>query len=455
MAENALADVPAPEARVAAFAAGLAYDDIPAAVRHEAKRAILNIFATALAGSREPAIDTALGTMTPYSPGGGVSLVGRAERADPLLAAFLNAMAANIFDFDDNHPPTIIHPAAPLAPALFAFAEANPRSGRDVIRAFVLGGEIECRIGNAMSPYHYARGWHITSTCGIFGAAFGVGALLGLDPRQYVWALANAAAQSAGLVETLGTMAKSLSVGNAARQGMMAALLAKDGFSGPAGPLTGERGFLRVYGDPPDISALTDGLGDHWEIATNTYKPYPAGVVLNPVLDACLEVAARPGFQASDVVSIELTGHPLLRQRTDRPNVATGRESQVSAQHAVAIALKRGKAGLDEFTDVAVAETLRDGRPEITFHDDPAMDIAEAVFRATLRDGARLETRVAAARGAPENPLSDAEIEAKLKALAERVGFAQPLGPLIDAVWALDAAEDAGAVSRLAALDPS
>jgi 2-methylcitrate dehydratase PrpD len=439
------------ERQWAGFAANLQSSQIPAAVLHEAKRSVLNIIATTFSGGQEPAVEKALATMTQFSAGGSVSLVGRKETTDPALAAFLNAMAANIFDYDDNHPATIVHPSAPLAPALFAFAEHRPVSGAALLRAFILGGEIECRLGNAISPYHYARGWHITSTCGIFGAAVGVGALAGLSPQQFVWALGNAAAQSGGVVETLGTMSKSLSVGNAARLGLLSALLAADDYSGPPAPLSGERGFLKVYADQANAAALTQGLGEVWEIAKNTYKPYPAGIVLNAVIDAALAFAARPGFRAEEVVGVELRGNPFLRQRTDRPDVTTGREAQVSAQHAIAIAFKRGEAGLDAFSDAAVAETLRDGRPEIVFTDDPGMDIAgvHATFR--MADG-RVETvSIDAARGSPANPLTDAELEDKLRMLADRAGFSRPTQPLIDAIWSLDSAADAGAVSRLAA----
>ena len=152
------------------------------------------------------------------------------------------------------------------------------------------------------------------------------------------------------------------------------------------------------------------------------------------------------------MVGVELRGHPLLRQRTDRPAVATGREAQVSAQHAIAIAFRRGEAGLDAFSDAAVAETLRDGRPEVRFTDDPSMDIAgvQAVFR--MADGTSETLTIEAARGSPANPLTDAELEEKLTMLAARAGFSRPVGPLIDAIWQLDTLEDAGQVSQLAAL---
>jgi len=374
--------------RLAAFARQTQWQDIPETVRHEAKRSLLNGFATALGGCREPAIDKSLAALHRFAGGTACGLIGRRERGDMLFAAYLNAVSANVFDFDDTHPATVIHPTAPVAPALFAFAETERRDGHALMRAFILGGEIECRLGNAVSPYHYARGWHITATCGVFGAAVGIGALLGLTEEQFSWTFANAGAQAAGLVENLGTMSKSISVGNAARNGITSALLAAEGFSGPAAPLEGTRGFLPVYTDVPRVDALFDGLGETWEIGKNTYKPYPTGVVLNPVMEACIDLHRKGVLTAEDVAEVELTGNSFLRQRTDRPGVTTGRESQVSAQHAIAIALRRGRAGLAEFSDAAVAETLRDGiRPTVRFVDDDSYDIESVRMVIRTRKG--------------------------------------------------------------------
>lgn len=440
-----------PEARLAAFAAGLRLDDIPERVRHEARRSLVNVFATALAGSREPAVDIVVRTMAPCTGAHTATLIGRSEGGDAGLAAFVNAMSANIFDFDDTHQATVIHPAAPVFAALFAQAEAAGASGAGLLRGFVIGGEVECRIGNAMSPYHYARGWHITSTCGVFGAAAGVGALLGLDAGRMLHALGTAAVQSSGLVEALGTMAKSISVGGAARNGLLSARLAAGGLSGPPAPLSGQRGYLRVHADPPRPEALTDGLGSDWEIAANTYKPYPGGIVLHPLIDAVLELRDRHGLTLADVASVEVTGHPLLRERTDRPDVVTGREGQVSAQHAVSIVLLRGRAGLDEFTDEAVAETRRAGRPPFSFHDDPARGIESAELVVHTRAGGTLRKAVAAALGSAGNPLSDAELESKLCELARRVAFKGDARRLAETIWRIDELDDVGEVMRLAA----
>jgi len=436
--------------RLSAFARETHWRDIPETVRHEAKRSLLNGIATALGGCREPAIDKSLAALRRFSGKETCGIIGRCERGDMLLAAYVNAMSANVFDFDDTHPATVIHPTAPVAPALFAFAETKRCDGAALLRAFVLGGEIECRIGNAIAPYHYARGWHITSTCGVFGAAVGAGALIGLSEAQFCWALGNAAAQSAGLVGMLGTMSKSISVGNAARNGLASALLAAEGFSGPPAPLEGAHCFLPVYADAPRLDALLDGLGETWEIGKNTYKPYPVGVVLNPVMEACLDLHRKGAVAAEDVAEVELTGNPFLRLRTDRPDVSTGRESQVSAQHAIAIALRRGRAGLAEFSDAAVAETARDGiRPKVRFIDDDTYDIESVRMVIRTRQGAVHTVDIKDTRGGSVNPMSDADLTEKLAMLAEYGGFGRDTAPLADAVWSLDRAPDAGALMKL------
>ena len=152
------------------FVCGAQWEQLPDTVRHEGKRSILNFIATALAGCREDAIEHTLTSLLLFSKGGQATVIGRAERLDALSAAFLNAASGNVFDFDDTHLRTVIHPTAPVAPTLFALAEMRRLTGRDLLLAFALGVELECRLGNAISPEHYARGWHITSTCGTLGA---------------------------------------------------------------------------------------------------------------------------------------------------------------------------------------------------------------------------------------------------------------------------------------------
>ncbi|WP_454688583.1 MmgE/PrpD family protein [Achromobacter aloeverae] len=448
------ADAGAVSAELARFIAASQWEDVPADVRHAACRALLNFFAVALSAARTPTIEAALRAYSRFSAGPQASLAGRAERVDMPTASALNAMAANLYDFDDTHHPTIIHPTSPIAPALFALAEARPVSGRQLLHAFVLGVEAACRIGNAISPEHYARGWHITSTCGVFGSALAAGRCLGLDAAQNVHVIGAAAVQAGGLVETLGTAVKSISVGNAARNGLLSSFLVLEGFDGPARPLEGERGFLRVVSDAPRFTEITQGLGDRWELLNNAYKPYPCGVVLNPVIDACLDLARDPAIADGGwrgVVSIELLGHPLLRQRTDRPAISNGRQSQVCAQHAVAVSLVRGRAGLAEFSDEAAADpTLRALGSRVVFRDDAGMSVDAVKVHVVFADGKTLQRDISAPRGSLARPLEDREIEQKLRQLNHDGGVNVDADRLIDAVWSLEHAADGSLPMRLA-----
>jgi 2-methylcitrate dehydratase PrpD len=424
------------------------WEDIPAPVRHQAKRSFMNYFAVAIAGCRTPPVEIALRSLSEFSGGKQVTLVGRSERIDALSAAFLNAAGANVYDFCDTHVRTVIHPTAPVAPALLAYAELRPVRGADLLLAFILGNEVEDRIGNAISPSHYNRGWHITSTCGVFGAAAGAGKLASLDARQMVSALGTAATQAAGLCECLGTASKSASVGNAARNGLWSALLAEKGFDGPPEPLAGVQGFYNALAETPDFSEVTDGWGDSWQIMATSYKPYPCGFVINPVLDCVLDW--RRDHPAAVVTGVVVRGNPLLGIRTDRPNISTGRESQVSVQHAVAAALLTGKAGVEQFNDACARDPeVTTLRSKIQVLRDESFSTIAAAVDITTADGKIHKLSQTAARGSDVNPFADSDLEAKLRTAAAGWDPSHDITPLIDAIWALDQNAD---VSRLASL---
>ncbi|MDN3987632.1 MmgE/PrpD family protein [Zwartia vadi] len=430
------------------------WENIVPAVRHEAKRSLLNYFAVGFAGSHDPTIDKLVSLYTSFSANQQASIVGRTERTDMLNAAALNAMSANVFDYDDTHLQTVIHPTAPIAAALLAYAEINRVTGRDFLQALILGMEVECRVGNAISPYHYGRGWHITSTCGALGAAIAVGWLLRLSPQQLNWALGGAANQACGIVETLGTMVKSLSVGNAARNGMLSALLAAQDFDGPIAPLDGVRGFLNVMGEQPDLDCINERFGEHWEMSLNTYKPYPCGIVLNPVIEACLQLSSRQELvnnHGQRIESVEVTGQKLLRDRTDRPGVKSGRESQVSAQHAVPVSLLRGRAGLAEFSDEAVNDPIiRALGEKVRFTVDDTMSIDAAKVTLHYIGAPSVTVFVEQARGSTGRPLTDQDLEEKCKVLSAQANADCDVDRLIRTVWEIDSIEDAGTLMALA-----
>lgn len=438
--------------RLCDFALSCRWDDIPGPVRREAVRSLVNGVGTALGGAGDEGVRRLTKAMLGFSAGSTTTLIGRSERADMLTASFLNGAAVNVFDFDDTHEGTIIHPTAPILPVVFALAEHSAVAGRDLLAAFVVGVEIECRLGNAISPGHYRKGWHITSTCGVFGAALAAGRLLGLDGAQMHAALGIASAQSSGLVETLGSMAKSVGVGASARGGLLAALLAQEGLEGPRQPLEGPRGFLAVMSEGLDMAAATKGLGSEWELLRNMYKPYPCGVVLNPVIDACLELRAEPEFDATRIARIEVRGNPLLKERTDRPEASNGRESQVSAQHAIAVALARGSCGVRDFSDEAVADlAVRAVRSRVAaVTADPSLSVDTIVLSVELTGGALVEKRVDVPRGSLGRPLSDAEIEAKFRALAAFGAPAVDVERLLPALWSIGESNEAATAIALA-----
>jgi 2-methylcitrate dehydratase PrpD len=431
------------------FVARFPRQEVPAALCHEAKRSLLNFFGCALASARDPAVETAIRVLRPFSGAGESSLIGRAERLDAMAASFVNAVAANLLDYDDTHLETVIHPTAPVAPPLLALAEQRGLPGAEVLHAFLLGAEVECRIGNSVSPGHYARGWHITATCGVFGAAAACARLLGLDGAQTWHALGIAASQAAGVVENLPSAAKNVGVGNAARNGLFAALLAQQGYTAAPAAIEGPLGWARAAGDAPRLVAIAEGLGERWEIMKNTYKPYPCGIVLHAVIDACLDLRTRHGLSADDVAAAVVRGHPLLLARGDRP-VENEREARVSIHHSVAVAVAFGVTGVREFslpvvTDPAIAALRRKVRAEV----DDALPVGAAAVEVQTVGGGTLRSVVTHARGSRERPLSDQELEAKFAENARLGGFAGDPARLTEQVWRLDEASGVGPLMDL------
>ena len=371
---------------LARFLAQSRWENVPAAIRHEGKRGILNALGCILAGRDDPAI----------------AIV---RKVFPLEDALIDAAAATAHDYDDTHLPTVIHATPPVAAVVLSIARKQKVSGAELMHAFVLGVETSCRMGNAVMPGHYERGWHITSTCGVFGATAAAAKLLRLDERRTASALGIAATQASGLVEVLGSMARVLNAGFAARNGLAAARLAAGGFEGPRAPIEGLRGFVNVFGGNGGLSQLAQQLGERWEMKQIAHKPYPSGVVLHALIDACLE--HREELRIAQSIQVHLS--PLAVERTDRPEPRNAIEARLSAQHAVAVALLHGEAGLAQFSDAAAVDgEVQALRGRIAVAADPNLDKMAARIRA---DGAVIEAPAS-------QPMDDARLEAKFARLA-------------------------------------
>lgn len=424
--------------RLAEFVTASRWEQLSLELRHEGKRSLLNFIGCALGVAHAPLIEMALRALLPLSGAERVTILGRAERLDPLGAAFVNAVGGNLLDYDDTHLRTVIHPSAPVAPAALALAEQRGLSGAEMLHAFILGAEVACRIGNAVSPGHYARGWHITSTCGVFGSAAASARLLGLDASRTWHALGIAASQSSGVVENLPSAAKNVGVGNAARNGLFAALLAEQGYAAAPAAIEGALGWARAMGDTPDVAEIIGDLGTRWEIQKNTYKPYPCGIVMHAVIDACLVLRREHGLGPAEIAEVVISGDQLLLDRGDRA-VATDRDARVSIHHCAAVALLFGAAGLKEFSDYTVHApeviALRD-RIKARLNADTARGAATATVLA--RDGRTLTTTVVHALGSVERPLSDRDIEVKVRDLARHGAFKGRIDDAIAETWRIE-----------------
>ena len=420
------------------------------AVDHEAHRTFLNWLGCAVGAAQHEAADAALAAVRMLEPAAQATVLGRRDRVDMASAALINGITSHTFDFDDTHLKTIIHPAGPVASALLALAEHTGSSGRDVIDALVLGIDVSCRVGNMMYPEHYDRGWHITGSTGMLGAAAGCSRLLRLDARKTQMALGIAASQPVGMREQFGTMTKPFHPGGAARAGLMAALLASRGYTASPKALEAPRGFAQTVSTKNDWTQVTGELGQRFEISFNSYKPFACGIVIHPSIDACVQLRDR-GVRPEQVERIELKVHSLVLELTGNKEPADGLLAKFSVYHGCAAGLTFGRAAEQEFSDAIVnrPDMVALRRKVIATVDD-SIDEASVDVTAVLTNGERVHVVVEHAIGSIENPMTDALLEGKFHGLSDPILGAAAGIKLIEACWLLGEAKDVRELVALA-----
>ena len=430
---------------LASFALDIRSSDIPDDVRHEARRALLNIVGCALGGARHDAVERAMRALAPLSGPAAASVLGRSERLDPPLAALMNGIASHVLDYDDTMPKNYGHHSSPVASALLAYASANRVRGNDVLDAFVVGFDVSARVANAVYPAHYDAGWHITGTAGVFGAAAAIGRLLGLGVEEMVWALGLAATQAAGLREMFGSMGKAFHPGRAAQNGYQSALLARAGFTSGERSIEGPRGFAAVTAATFDLSRVTTGLGSQFELRDNTYKPFPCGIVIHPTIDAGIQIHDEHHPDPSSIVAVRVGVAPLVLDLCNQKAITSGLQGKFSVYHGAAVGLVRGRAGLREFTDDAVNDSaLRRVRELVTAFGDPVITEDQARVEVKLSDGRVLTRFVEASLGNLARPLSDTQLEVKFREQAALVLPPAAIDRLMEVCWGIDRIEWAG-----------
>ncbi len=414
--------------RVAEWIAGFDLDRVSSEVRERACLCCLDTVGVALAGASEPA-SRIVQQVVASEGGAACGVFGTRLRASASGAALANGTAAHALDYDDMCFVSLAHPSAPLVASALAAAELAGASGSAVLDAYIVGFEIEARLGRVMNPRHYQRGWHCTSTLGTIGAAAAASRLLGLDQWAAGHALAIAASEASGLKENFGTMVKPLHAGLAARNGVVAALLAKSGMTASEAALEGPQGFLTAMDSQrPALDEEIADLGRRWEILDTgiTVKLYPSCAGTHPSLDAILDLRQREQFTAADVdrIVIEVDSITPTVLIYERP--ATGLEAKFSMPFCAAAAVVFGRVGIETFD----ADRLHD--PQVTaamarvvMRVDATLDglappLTQARVTVHLRDGRRLHQAANGARGYPGQPASDDELDAKFIACARR-----------------------------------
>lgn len=412
-------------ARLAEFIVKTSLDDLPAAALPLVRNAALDTVGVMLAGAGEPAARLVRQAIRAEGGAPLCTVVGTRMRTSPTWAALANGVAGHAHDFDDTNFALMGHPSAPLFAAALAAAEAQPADGRAVALAYVLGFEIDGTIGSALNPAHYTRGWHATSSIGTIGCAAAAARIFGLDVAETQHALGIAASLASGLKENFGSMTKPYHAGHAARNGVWAALLAREGFTASDSTLEGKQGYIGAFGGSGVLDGALEQLGRVWHCETSriAVKPYPSCALTHPAIDALLDLRERERLTPTDVAEIEVAVGPVVPDVLRHPQPTNGLERKFSMQYCAAAALADGRVDLASFAEGEVPEATRGLMTRVRMvvaNDLPQALEQNAWSRVTVRlgDGRTLTVPPRGALGHPDSPLGDARLREKFLSCA-------------------------------------
>jgi 2-methylcitrate dehydratase PrpD len=444
------ADAPATEA-LARFALDAPLARMPAEVHREGVRSLINILGCTLGGARHDAVERTWKALAPFAGREQSSLVGRPERTDALTAALINTLASSINTFDDTHAEAIVHPSGPVIGAVLAEAELRPVSGAELLAAFIVGVEATCRLSKAVSvaPAKGNIAWSQTGiACGI-GAALAVARLMRLDVATAATAVGIAAAQSSGIRALHGSHSTAMMPANAGQVGLRAAHLAAAGVTSSRTAIEARYGFAECFSLSPHLGHVTVGLGQHWDILGNTYKPYPCGIVIHPLIDAALDIAREEKSGADAIAKVAIRANPVAMALCWRRHPKDELEAQVSLYQWVAAALARGRAGIPEGTDAAVADPVIAAlRDRIEVETDAAIPHDGAEMTVTLGNGRAVSRSIRNCIGSRGRPMTDAELDAKFRLAAESILPSDRTDALLKSVRGVESLADAAVLAR-------
>ncbi|SBR46119.1 MmgE/PrpD family protein [Halomonas sp. HL-93] len=426
------------------------------AARHQVKRCLLDYLGAALAGARvlEPRVGKIIGMAGENKDGVGV--IGSSVKIGIETAALINGLSSHVAEMDDGVRFGMIHPGAPIFSALIPMTEKLNVTGNDFIRGVLVGYDAALRLASAMQPTHYRRGYHPTATCGAIGATMGIAAMLGFNAQEMENALAAASVSATGSLKVVdkGSELKPYSVGRAAVLAVHSAIMARAGFSAPEDALNGDTGFLRMTTDEyREELILANGPSGYW-IHSVYVKPYAACRHAHPSIEGTIRILEKAHVLPVDIKNIHITTYHGLAGRHDHKEVSDISAARMSVPFSVALAIKTGSAGINEFTQETVDDAeIRALARKVTIsadqkYTDRVPDQRAAELRLETNDGTVYRELVTFPKGEPENPLTDAELEEKFTNLAGYGGVAVEKSDLLkNEVWQLP--QDLKAFHRL------
>jgi 2-methylcitrate dehydratase PrpD len=420
---------------IADFVVNTQWSEIPAETVELGKKSILDGLGLALSGSKA---ETA-GLIQQYvrsvgCESGTATVLGSGAKYPARFAALVNGIAIHVDDFDDTQLAAakdrvyglLVHPTVCVLPAALATAEVGGKGGKDLLVAYQVGVEVECKIAEAISPRHYDDGFHSTGTCGVFGGASACARLKGLDSIHTARAFAIAASQAAGLRENFGTMTKPFQAGHATESGVVAADLAALGWTGAEQILEAQRGFFHAYGGTYDPAVVMDRLGKPWTLQDPgvSIKPYPSGSLTHPGMTELLRLIQTNSVRSADIEKVEVgTSHNMLNTLIHH-QPTTGLQAKFSMEFCMAILLLDGKADQTKFTDAVVNRPdVQEMISRVRFYTDPEAEKAgydkmTTILKITLKDGQIISGRSDFGKGSPTNPMSYDEVADKFMGCA-------------------------------------
>src|SRR6267143_235760 len=456
---------------VSNFVATTTYRDIPDKVIELGKKSILDGLGLALAGSRaQTGIVCRQYLETLGICDGKATLIGSARKASARFAAFVNGVSIHADDFDDTQLSAakdrvyglLVHPTVPVLPAILALSAQRNISGKELMLAYHVGVEGECKIAEAISPRHYQDGFHSTGTCGVFGSAAASAKLLGFDQSKILNTFGLVASQCGGLRENFGTMTKPFQAGHAAESGVVSADLVALGWTAAQQILEADRGFFHAFGGSYDPAAIMDRLGKPWTFASPgiSLKPFPSGSLTHPAMTELAHLIEVNNLQASQVEKVDVGANHNMTSTLLHHQPKTGLEAKFSMEFCIAILLLERKAGLCEFSDKVVQRAdVQEMIRRVNFYVDPEAERAgydkmTSLLKIHLKDGRVITGRADFGKGSPANPMTFEEAAAKFRGCAEFADWpSAKTEKIITFVRAIDSAPDVSVLSPLLAAE--